>query len=493
MRRIQVLILIVLLRGIPSFGQNTYTVIGDAYGINDIVSPVCPDVDTCFTLTDDATGQAGAVWDDDPIDLSNSFDALFCLTLGSNDANGADGFAFVMRGINATNIGSVGGGIGYEGIVPSIGIEYDTWNNGAANDDIPEDHTGMYQDADFISPLVGAVSLNPMGTNVEDGNYHNTRIVWNAPLKVLEMYFDGDLRMSHSVDLINDVFGGDTLVFWGFTSSTGGSTNLQQICFPYTSIHVEDVIACYPDSAELSFYTDNITSYTWSSEAGDTLIDWNTIDYANPFDLNDTIVYISESGNYILDITFNNNNYSDTAEVEIVSLPVLPFQEDSMIYCPDKGDVTLDALNPGMNYEWSPPFPNAQIIVDNGYVGWYSVIITEPINSCFSIDSIYVENYCEPIVDFANVFTPNSDGVNDLYIPIFGVDPKWVDVETFVIRNRWGNIVYEYTFGNSVLGWDGMINGTAASEGTYFYSVTYSDIFHENTESKHGYLHLIAD
>ena len=486
------IVLFFLINFCPLFGQDTFTIIGDAYGINDISSASCPDVDTCFTLTDDIQGQTGAVWDDTPIDLSENFDALFCLTLGVNDANGADGFAFVMRGIGSQTIGNVGGGIGYEGIAPSIAIEYDTWDNGVPNDDIPEDHTGLYVNADHANPLLGSVPLDPTGINVEDGNYHNTRIVWDAQLYELKMYFDGVLRLSQTVNLIDDVFGGNNLIFWGFTSSTGGSTNLQQICFPYTSIHVEDKIACLPDSVALHFYTEGITSYTWSTTLGDTIVDWNSIDYADPFDLSDTLIYVHESGDYVLNISFNNNSYSSTAAVTLVPLPTPPFNESEFAYCPDDEDLILDALNPGMSYVWSPQFPDEQVITDNGNVGWYSVTIIEPINQCSISDSIYVDSYCTPVVVFPNVFTPNDDGINDLYLPQYKVDPKWVSIEEFTIQNRWGNVVYSYKLdSNSPMGWNGMYNGTPVTEGVYFYTVVHSDILLENRKSEHGYLHLI--
>ena len=58
------------------------------------------------------------------------------------------------------------------------------------------------------------------------------------------MYFDGNFRFSYTIDLINDVFLGENLVIWGFTASTGGLSNLQQICFPKYSIEVEDIYVC---------------------------------------------------------------------------------------------------------------------------------------------------------------------------------------------------------------------------------------------------------
>lgn len=490
----KVLPLLVLLMSFLSHGQNDYELVGDAFGVANINQLLCGESDTCFTLTEDLTGQAGAVWDQEPINLLESFDAIFCLNLGANDG-GADGFAFVLRGLASANSGVSGGGIGYEGISPALAIEFDTWDNGAPKDDIPDDHTGMYHNNDWLNPLVSSVSLDPSGANVEDGNTHTTRIVWNANTQIIEMYFDGNLRMSNNIDLVNVIFNGETEALWGFTASTGGATNLQQICFPSRSIELTDVTVCYPDTAYLNYYTENITSYTWYTETGDTLSDWNSTDYTYPFPLEDTIVGITESGNIILSIDFNNNSYTDTAVVLVVDNPVAPFDSDSIVFCPFESAVELDAMNDAMFYTWNPIVSNGQTVqVDPSELGWYSVIIVEPINGCNTIDSIYVSTFCEPIIEFPNVFTPNNDGVNDFYEPIYILPSEWVKIKNFEIFNRWGNLLYSYEYQINVFPkWDGKLNGKDVQEGVYYYKASYSNLKDENEESKHGYLHLIND
>lgn len=50
---------------------------------------------------------------------------------------------------------------------------------------------------------------------------------------------------------------------------------------------------------------------------------------------------------------------------------------------------------------------------------------------------------CDSNVFVPNVFTPNGDGTNDVFIPVFG---KFIPVEySFVIYNRWGQIMFEST------------------------------------------------
>jgi gliding motility-associated-like protein len=67
---------------------------------------------------------------------------------------------------------------------------------------------------------------------------------------------------------------------------------------------------------------------------------------------------------------------------------------------------------------------------------------------------------CELIIP--NVFTPNDDGVNDVYLHDMANCLK-----TIIIINRWGQTLYE-----GVDGWNGIIHGKPASPGTYYYIVT---------------------
>jgi len=74
-----------------------------------------------------------------------------------------------------------------------------------------------------------------------------------------------------------------------------------------------------------------------------------------------------------------------------------------------------------------------------------------------------------------NVFTPNGDGINDVFMPN-------LELEIF---DRNGLVLYS---GNT--GWDGNYNGRSADPDTYFYILYYSD---RNTmqHSKKGYVTLV--
>ena len=84
-----------------------------------------------------------------------------------------------------------------------------------------------------------------------------------------------------------------------------------------------------------------------------------------------------------------------------------------------------------------------------------------------------------------NVFTPNNDGVNDVFL-LNMLNIKEVEL---TILNRWGNLLHSVK-GTSAA-WDGKsIEGQPAMEGVYFYRYTATGMQGEAFEG-HGFVHLI--
>jgi gliding motility-associated-like protein len=79
----------------------------------------------------------------------------------------------------------------------------------------------------------------------------------------------------------------------------------------------------------------------------------------------------------------------------------------------------------------------------------------------------------QPVLDFTdyyqitipNVFTPNGDGVNDLYE--IHTNGMFEDCLEFKVFNRWGKLIYESNNANIL--WDGKVEGNDASDGLYYY------------------------
>lgn len=95
--------------------------------------------------------------------------------------------------------------------------------------------------------------------------------------------------------------------------------------------------------------------------------------------------------------------------------------------------------------------------------------------------------YDSLIVDIPNIFTPNSDGVND-YFEITINQPVKADI---AIVNRWGNVVFSYS-GNLKTGENPLwLPDNSTSDGVYFYTI-YLDLMKESKRvEKEGFIQLI--
>lgn len=188
--------------------------------------------DACnaYTLTPDAYTRSGSVWNNNKINLSVSFDFNFDINLGNHDSDGADGLVFVLQPIS-TSVGTTGGGLGYEGIFPAVGVTVDTWQNNENNDPV-YDHIAIQLNGDIghssTNNIAGPVTAISGNDNIEDGNWHSLHIIWDVPTKTLTVLVDGVLRVSAVKDFVTDVFSGNPMVYWGFTGSTGGAKNWQR-------------------------------------------------------------------------------------------------------------------------------------------------------------------------------------------------------------------------------------------------------------------------
>jgi hypothetical protein len=196
-----------------------------------------------FQLTPDLTTQLGAIWGTNRINLAQPFDYSAKVYLGAND-NGADGMTFTLqnssasaqgqngRGLGAGDTWSGGGTTDYSGLSPALNVELDTyanhdagWNDLANNND----HLAVYLNGNgrhnsTTTDLVSPVDLG----NIEDNAYHTFRVTWNPATKTLVTYFDNIQRSSTVTDLITKL--GTSTPYWGYTASTGSSSNRQAVC-----------------------------------------------------------------------------------------------------------------------------------------------------------------------------------------------------------------------------------------------------------------------
>lgn len=101
----------------------------------------------------------------------------------------------------------------------------------------------------------------------------------------------------------------------------------------------------------------------------------------------------------------------------------------------------------------------------DGLAGCYAISAVDSTgNESAQSAAICVDNCPEYVLP--NVFTPNDDGHNDVFVPF----PRWrfIDRVEMQIFNRWGNLVFKTA--DPAINWTGRnMQGNEVAEGTYFY------------------------
>jgi hypothetical protein len=174
------------------------------------------------------TSQSGSTFSTTTVslDANASFSTAFTFRISDpqgisdSDGQGADGIVFVVQ-TAANTAGGSGGGIGYEFLTPSLGVEFDTWDNGSW-DDFNGNHVGI--------DLNGSVDSDPqlaVGTRMNNGADWYAWVDYNGATDALEVRISETSgrpllpSLTKTVDLASLL--GSTDVYVGFTSGTGAA------------------------------------------------------------------------------------------------------------------------------------------------------------------------------------------------------------------------------------------------------------------------------
>ena len=439
----------------------------------------------CYQLTANEKNQAGSVWNKNLIDLSESFNYVFNVFLGCADV-GADGIAFVLQPVG-TNLGGNGSGIGFQNIIPSIGIPIDTYQN-VENNDPPFDHIGIFKNGDLkigtANTLAYPVQALVDSPNIEDCNWHTFRITWDAQAMILSAKIDSVPRVQVHLDLVKDIFGGNPKVYWGFTSATGNQSNVQKFC---TFVKADFTTAenqnfCAPadvDFVDRSTSTGNEVTWFWDFGDGTKFNGENPPPHNYP-----------EPGSYLVSL---NLKTSDGCTSDTVTTDLAIYQTDAKT----GDDTTVISGQPfqlhasgGEYYQWSPAeFLSDPTIADpvatiNGNMQY--ILKAYLSEGCPTYDTINIKVYKEDLgVSVPNAFSPDNNGINDRFHPVI---TSISSIEHFEVFNRYGQKVYDSQ--GIGQGWDGTFNGHPQPVGTYIWLIKGRDYL-GNPHSAKGTVVLI--
>jgi hypothetical protein len=236
----------------------TYNNFSDTSGltINGSAATAVTGDGTVLRLTPNLDSQAGSAFSTTQISLANnaSFSTEFTFRITQPGGFGpADGLVFVAQTV-ANNVGTAGGGIGYAGINHSLGVEFDTWNNGFDNGD---QNNGNHVAVNFNGVLNDSYLTSP-STLLSDGDLWYAWIDYNGTTDDLQVRVsDGNPNRpagafidANGINLASIL--GQPSAYVGFTAATGaGNENHDIVSWAFNDTY--QPIQSIPDaSATLS-------------------------------------------------------------------------------------------------------------------------------------------------------------------------------------------------------------------------------------------------
>lgn len=159
--------------------------------------------------------------------------------------------------------------------------------------------------------------------------------------------------------------------------------------------------------------------------------------------------------------------------------------------------ICLGTSAPATINSWSWVFNGSQTstlsapcftVTDTG--NYCAVLAVSDTNGCFDTATVCVRITSEAIFSFPNVFTPNADGNNDLFLAT-SVGVKDMKV---LIFDRWGAQIYEWEASDASVntaGWNGKTQkGKEVTDGVYYWVATVTD-YQSRSQDVSGFVHLI--
>ena len=228
------------------------------------------------------------------------------------------------------------------------------------------------------------------------------------------------------------------------------------------------------------------TLYTWTPAAG-----LSNPNIPNPIASPDTTTIYQVSGTDIKSCFTETK----TVKISVFNYPNVVLGSNVSILVGSSYQITANGSEDIDSISWTPPAglsctnclnPVATPVNSTTYT-----IRVENSGGCAVTDSITIMVTCNNSNLFVpNTFSPNSDGVND----VFYVRGKGLsNIQSMRIFNRWGQMVFEklnFAPNDPSVGWDGTFNGKKAPIDVYVYTI---EVVCENSQvvPYHGNVALI--
>ena len=226
----------------------------------------------------------------------------------------------------------------------------------------------------------------------------------------------------------------------------------------------KDTTVCYKTNATLFGSASNLSgtvNFAWSPP--DSLTNPNAAV---------TGVRLDTTRQFTLTVTDNYGcNFSVTDSVIVFMQPqFIVFAGNDTIAIINRDHQLLATGPNAVSFVWSPVTPLNNPFIANPMAvlnkdSYFFVHATDAVG-CTDDDTIFIKVYEGPTYYLPNAFSPNGDGLNDIFFPT----PVGIrSTDYFRVFDRYGELMYETR--QWLQGWDGTLKGKKASSGTYVWMI----------------------
>ncbi|UAY51014.1 PKD domain-containing protein [Ferruginibacter albus] len=238
-----------------------------------------------------------------------------------------------------------------------------------------------------------------------------------------------------------------------------------KVKYPFTMTYGNSDSLCRGGSR--TFHANGAATYAWSPSRG-----LSSTTSANPVAQPDSTTTYQVIG------TDDLGCFKDTGyiKLKIFQIPTVDAGPDKTINVGQSLDLVPTISDDVIDVKWYPTgsvsrnfYPG--ITVKPNQTTEYTVEVKNQ-GGCTMSDRVSVFVVCNGAnVFIPNTFSPNDDGVNDIFYPR---GTGLFSIKSFRVFNRWGEVMYEkhdFMPNNAAYGWDGTFKGVKLSSDVYVYTV----------------------
>jgi gliding motility-associated-like protein len=226
---------------------------------------------------------------------------------------------------------------------------------------------------------------------------------------------------------------------------------------------LDDTSGCSVFLLQSSYNTPGLDNWVWHINNGDSV---SGLSFSYSF---------SDPGNYTVYLSAETVNgcfiESDTAQINVLSTPDADFSFDPSLF--SLGEmINLTDESSGEVVSWQWEYEGEVISNDNlanltpiVYDDIEITLTVQALNGCIDSITKIIPMNSRDLLYVPNAFTPNGDGINDLFFPVdlLGI------VHEMEIYDRWGELVWKLDLNSK--SWDGKYNGELVPNGIYTWQI----------------------